>query len=475
MKRIIVSLLFVLSVVYGQVDEVVYDSASQRLSYIIDYNRLAENAVARECSVEAFENGLLHSVVRHLLLDMPYEASFYAGVTTLDVRVLQDQSVVLYASMPLVEAKAINTRFRVFMNSFASPRAGYCFTVETGVLESWVSTLLARNGELAYDNAILQIPITKAKAVTELTIPGLASTSTVASEPTQATPPTVPAEPEPSQATVTQTAPQATAPQTPAPQTPTIAQPTGFNVLPYISGERTLTFASAQQVLKANTDYAAIIETSQGTMTVDLFEQQAPLTVNNFVFLSLNQYYDGVSFYRVLEDFMAQTGDPTGTGLGSPGYQFADEIEAGFSHAAKGVVSMANAGPNTNDAQFFITLEATPWLDGKFSIFGAVIEGLDVLDKLQRSDPATPLAIAPLDSSLGLLQTQGIIIEGNDRETLSAYLTRQLKTVPSENQRFALGIYDVVLSRNPDNNNLAAVFYTKTDTIEHVYIIERPR
>ena len=172
---------------------------------------------------------------------------------------------------------------------------------------------------------------------------------------------------------------------------------------------------------------------------------------------------------------MAQTGDPTGTGMGSPGYQFADEIAAGFSHAAKGVVSTANAGPNTNGAQFFITLEATPWLDGSYSIFGAVIEGLDVLDRLQRSNPETPLALASLDSSLGLLETQGVTLEGNDRETLEAFLTRQLKAIPPENQRFVIGAYDLILSRDPESNAVMAVFYPKTDTIEHVYIIERPR
>jgi cyclophilin family peptidyl-prolyl cis-trans isomerase len=459
MKYVLLTVLFALSLVYGQVDEVVYDQNAQRLSYVIDYNRLAENAIARECSTETFENGLLHSVLRHLLLYMPYEASFYSGVTTLDVRVVQGQEagVVLYASMPLAEAKAITTRFRVFMNSFASPRAGYCFTVEASVLESWISTLLARKGELAYDSTILQTPIANAKAISEVTIPGLSGNpiSETAQEPTLPTTPS--------------TQPEA------VPQTPTIAEPNGFNVLPYLSSKPILSFDQAQQVLNANMDYAAIIETSQGTMTIDLFEEQAPNTVNNFVFLSLNQYYDGVSFYRVLEDFMAQTGDPTGSGLGSPGYQFADEIFPGFSHAAKGVVSTANAGPNTNGAQFFITLEATPWLDGSYSIFGAVIEGLDVLDKLQRSNPETPLAIAPLDSSLGLLQTQGVTIEGNDRETLGAYLTRQLKVVPQENQRFVLGDYDLILTRDPESNNVMAVFYPKTDIIEHVYVIERTR
>jgi cyclophilin family peptidyl-prolyl cis-trans isomerase len=172
---------------------------------------------------------------------------------------------------------------------------------------------------------------------------------------------------------------------------------------------------------------------------------------------------------------MAQTGDPSGTGLGSPGYQFADEIVADFAHSTKGVVSMANAGPNTNGAQFFITLEATPWLDGQYSIFGAVIEGLDVLDNLQRLNPDAPLAVAPIDSSLGLLETQGITLEGNDRETLEGFLTRSLNTIPEPNQRFSVGGYDIVLMTDPQSNQVMAVFYPASDVVQHVYILERPR
>jgi cyclophilin family peptidyl-prolyl cis-trans isomerase len=439
--------------VCAQVDEVYFNPETQQLSYVIDYNRLAENAIARECSPEVFENGLLHSVLRHLILYMPYEASFYSNVNVIDVRVLQGDSAnaVLYASLPLTEAKAITTKFRVFMNSFASPRSGYCFSVDPSVLGSWVSTLIARRGVLAYDNSILQMPIEQAKPIAEISIPALGTLS----------------EAQVATSTATSNEPQAA--------NPTVQQPDGFRVVPYLSETRVLDFAQGQWILKPNIDYAAIIETTKGNMTLDLFEVQAPNTVNNFVFLSLNQYYDGVSFFRVIEDFMAQTGDPTGTGLGTPGYQFADEINPDFSHSTKGVVSMANAGPNTNGAQFFITLEATPWLDGQYSIFGAVINGVDILDALQRSNPDVPLAIAPLDSSLGLLETQGISLKGNDRETLEAYITRTVGATLKPNQRVSMDNYDVVFMVDPQSNMTMAVFYPPTDRIEHVYIIQRPQ
>jgi cyclophilin family peptidyl-prolyl cis-trans isomerase len=465
MKRLLWIILFI-HIGYAQVDEVFYNPSTQQLSYVIDYNRLAENAIARECSPDVFESGLLHSVLRHLILYMPYEAGFYAGVTTIDVRVLQGENrdEVLYASLPLNEAQSITTKFRVFMNSFASPRAGYCFTVDPSVLESWISTLLARQGVLAYDNAILQIPIAQAKPIAEVLVPVLPNTSAVAATTPESTP-TSPSEPTSTLAT----------PEPPEATTLTVEQPEGFSVAPYLSQERVLNFNQGQWVLKPDTDYAAMIETSQGTMTMDLFEVQTPNTVNNFVFLALNQYYDQVPFFRVIEDFMAQTGDPTGTGLGTPGYQFADELSAGFSHSTKGVVSMANAGPNTNGAQFFITLEATPWLDGQFSIFGAVIDGVDVLDRLQRANPDAPLALASLDSSLGLLETQGVTLEGNDRETLEAYLTRTLSKTPEANQRFRLDNNDLVLMVDPQSGETVAVFYPPADTIEHVYILERPQ
>lgn len=136
--------------------------------------------------------------------------------------------------------------------------------------------------------------------------------------------------------------------------------------------------------------YTAVIHTEKGDMKVHLYADKTPRTVNNFVFLARQGFYDGVIFHRVIADFMAQGGDPTGTGRGGPGYTFADEFHPQLKHNQAGVLSMANAGPNTNGSQFFITHVPTPWLDGKHSVFGQVIEGLDVLFSIPPRDPQRP-------------------------------------------------------------------------------------
>jgi peptidyl-prolyl cis-trans isomerase B (cyclophilin B) len=130
---------------------------------------------------------------------------------------------------------------------------------------------------------------------------------------------------------------------------------------------------------------AATMETNRGTIELDLFDEDAPVTVENFLKLARDGYYDGVIFHRVIEDFMIQGGDPTGTGSGGPGYTFEDE--ANDHPVARGALAMANAGPNTNGSQFFIvTAEACPWLDGKHTVFGRVTAGMDVVDEISRVD-----------------------------------------------------------------------------------------
>jgi cyclophilin family peptidyl-prolyl cis-trans isomerase len=136
--------------------------------------------------------------------------------------------------------------------------------------------------------------------------------------------------------------------------------------------------------------YSAILETDKGDITLELYADKAPQTVNNFIFLARQGFYDGTIFHRVIANFMAQGGDPTGTGRGGPGYQFRDEFNPQLRHDKPGVVSMANAGPNTNGSQFFITHVPTPWLDGKHSVFGQVTEGIDVLMSIQPRDPQRP-------------------------------------------------------------------------------------
>ena len=132
----------------------------------------------------------------------------------------------------------------------------------------------------------------------------------------------------------------------------------------------------------------ARFETSMGNFTVELFEAEVPNTVGNFVKLAEKNFYDGVIFHRVIDGFMIQGGDPTGTGRGGPGYQFADEIHPKLKHNSEGTLSMANAGPNTNGSQFFITLVPTPHLDGRHTVFGKVSEGMDIVKKIGKTPTA---------------------------------------------------------------------------------------
>jgi cyclophilin family peptidyl-prolyl cis-trans isomerase len=140
--------------------------------------------------------------------------------------------------------------------------------------------------------------------------------------------------------------------------------------------------------LDTSKHYTARIKTAKGEILADLFVDGAPMTVENFVNLSRIGFYDGTTFHRVIPGFMAQGGDPTGTGRGGPGYQFGDEFNANLRHNGPGVLSMANAGPGTNGSQFFITLAATPHLDGRHSVFGQVTSGMDVLRSIRERDPA---------------------------------------------------------------------------------------
>lgn len=139
--------------------------------------------------------------------------------------------------------------------------------------------------------------------------------------------------------------------------------------------------------------YTATIKTNRGDIVIDLFADKTPKTVNNFVFLAKDGYYNGVKFHRVIADFMVQTGDPTGTGRGGPGYRFADEFHPTLRHSGPGILSMANAGPGTNGSQFFITHVKTDWLDGKHSVFGKVREGQDVVNAIRQGDVMNEVVI----------------------------------------------------------------------------------
>jgi peptidyl-prolyl cis-trans isomerase B (cyclophilin B) len=141
-------------------------------------------------------------------------------------------------------------------------------------------------------------------------------------------------------------------------------------------------------------NYQAKMETTRGQIELELYPQHAPKTVNNFVFLAREGYYDGVTFHRVISNFMIQGGDPTGTGSGGPGYKFEDEVKGNPLRHEASVISMANAGPNTNGSQFFITHFPQPHLDGKHTVFGRVIEGKDVVDSIKQGDQIISLEIS---------------------------------------------------------------------------------
>lgn len=127
-------------------------------------------------------------------------------------------------------------------------------------------------------------------------------------------------------------------------------------------------------------------ETTHGTFKAEMFEDAAPRTAGNFLKLARDGFYDGVVFHRVIDGFMIQGGDPTGTGRGGPGYTIDDEFAEGLRHSGEGILSMANAGPDTGGSQFFITLAATPWLDGRHAIFGRVIEGMEVVRDIGKTE-----------------------------------------------------------------------------------------
>jgi peptidyl-prolyl cis-trans isomerase B (cyclophilin B) len=140
--------------------------------------------------------------------------------------------------------------------------------------------------------------------------------------------------------------------------------------------------------------YKAVVETSRGVIELELYPEHAPKTVNNFVFLAGESFYNGTSFHRVIANFMIQGGDPTGTGRGGPGYRFEDELKGNPLKHDKKVISMANAGPDTNGSQFFITHSPQPHLNGKHTVFGKVINGLDIVDLIRQGDKIERITIS---------------------------------------------------------------------------------
>jgi peptidyl-prolyl cis-trans isomerase B (cyclophilin B) len=145
--------------------------------------------------------------------------------------------------------------------------------------------------------------------------------------------------------------------------------------------------------IDSDKNYSAVLDTSRGEIVCELFAKDAPTTVNNFVFLARDKFYDGTAFHRAIPDFMIQGGDPTGTGRGGPGYRFADEVKGNPHKHEVGSLSMANAGPNTTGSQFFVTHVVTDWLDGKHTVFGKVSSGQDVVNAIQQGDERRSVTI----------------------------------------------------------------------------------
>lgn len=165
-----------------------------------------------------------------------------------------------------------------------------------------------------------------------------------------------------------------------------------FNLLSFTFAFGVLLCMSTSQSA-ADQKLSATLETSKGTIVIQLTPDKTPLTVANFVNLVKRGFYNGLVFHRVIPDFMIQGGDPEGSGRGGPGYRFADEFDKSLRHDSPGVLSMANAGPGTNGSQFFITHVATPWLDGKHTVFGKVSSGQNVVDAIQQGDKITSVTI----------------------------------------------------------------------------------
>ncbi|NLT49328.1 MAG: peptidylprolyl isomerase [Ignavibacteria bacterium] len=148
--------------------------------------------------------------------------------------------------------------------------------------------------------------------------------------------------------------------------------------------------------INTNSNYKVVMETSKGVIELELYPQFAPKTVNNFVFLSQQGYYDGVSFHRVISNFVIQGGDPTGTGAGGPGYNFEDEFKGNTLTHERGAISMANAGPGTNGSQFFIAHSPQPHLNGRHTVFGKVTKGIEVVDAIRQGDKMITVAASEI-------------------------------------------------------------------------------
>lgn len=182
-----------------------------------------------------------------------------------------------------------------------------------------------------------------------------------------------------------------------------------FVLIPALALAAGLSITNAEDSMsKSITPIRIVIKTNQGDIAATLFADQTPMTAANFLNLAQRGYYNGISFHRVIKDFMVQGGDPTGTGAGGPGYNFGDEFVPSLKHDKPGLLSMANRGPATNGSQFFITHVATPWLDNKHTIFGEVTSGQDIVDRISQGDTIQSIEILDPTDALFAAQADNI-------------------------------------------------------------------
>lgn len=192
-------------------------------------------------------------------------------------------------------------------------------------------------------------------------------------------------------------------------------------------------YSQAEDILEVGVDYQAVFCTDAGAIYIDLFEDFTPITVNNFVFLAQNGYYNNIVFHRVIEDFMAQGGDPTGTGSGGPGYQFQDEFHIPLTFDRTGLLAMANAGAGTNGSQFFITTALTPHLNYKHTIFGEVLEGYETVENILLRDPSAASPATTLETVVIITEADSVDSEAANRlgSTDAESVVEGLNTVSS--------------------------------------------
>ncbi len=238
--------------------------------------------------------------------------------------------------------------------------------------------------------------------------------------------------------------------------------------------ERTGMYTSPPEMLiDPNKVYVATLETEKGDIVVELFADKAPETVNSFVFLARDGYYDNTTFHRVIEDFMAQAGDPSGTGMGGPGYTFADEFHPDLRHDGPGVLSMANAGPGTNGSQFFITYDATPWLDGKHSVFGKIVEGMDVVQSLNPRDPQTATGPGDEIKTIRIEETEKSLLP----EPTPVVLTEPGAVPMPDDPMQRVGMYEhpPEMVIDPETSYVATIKTEKGDLVVELFAGQAPR